>query len=127
MTRPHRSRRFLAPLLAALALAAAAPGAAAQSMEFLRGSPLNHFDKEDVRLMMDNVRRVLASESGAKSGWTNPKTGHSGEAETIGDFSADGMKCKRLRVSNSAKGLQAEMVYPLCDYPHKGWKVRPEK
>ncbi|HET7794362.1 MAG TPA: hypothetical protein VFL64_13345 [Rhizobacter sp.] len=102
--------------------------ASAQSgLGFLKNSPINYFNNEDIRLMRKNVDDLLAKgEQGAKGQWSNPKTKHAGEAEITETFSADGMSCKRVRVINQAKGLKSDASYPLCNYPGKGWRVRQE-
>jgi hypothetical protein len=102
--------------------------ASAQSgLGFMKNSPISYFDSEDIKLMKANAYAVLDSpESDAKGEWANPKTRHSGQAEVIKAFTADGMPCKRLRMTNAAKGVTSDATYPLCKYPGKGWQVRPE-
>ena len=103
--------------------------ASAQSgLGFLKTSPINYFTNEDIKLMKANADSLLESGAeGDKKQWSNAKTGHSGEAELMQSFSADGMSCKRVRVANQAKGLKSDATYPLCKYPGKGWRIRQEK
>lgn len=118
-----------AKLIAGLLILAWVPlTASAQSnLGFLKQGPLNYFTAEDHRLMKSNLDKVLkSSEPGAKEQWTNPKTGHSGEAETTdASTSNDGLPCKKLRILNQAKGLSSEASYQLCNFPGKGWRVPP--
>lgn len=125
-----RTPRRLGPIFAGLLLLAAMPlTASAQSgLGFLKKGPINYFTDEDTRLMKKNLDGVLSSsEPGAKAQWTNPKTEHSGEAETTEvSTSDDGLPCKKLRIVNNARGMTAESSYKLCNYPGKGWRVPPQ-
>ena len=117
------SRGGLLTLALLLPLAAAAQS----SLGFLKDSPISYFNGDDTTLLKNNAYAVLDSKAqGAKGQWSNPKTGHSGEAEVLEAFSADGMACKRLRVANAAKGVKSEATYALCNYPGKGWLVHTE-
>jgi hypothetical protein len=124
----HRlgGKAFTAALLS-LGLALPLAAWAQSGLGFMNDSPLSYFNSEDMKLMRANADAVLGSESAsAKAEWSNPKTKHSGGAEVVESFVADGMPCKRLRVTNAAKGVKSDAVYPLCKYPGKGWRVRPE-
>jgi hypothetical protein len=110
-----------------LALLLPLTAAAQSSLGFLKDSPISYFNSDDTQLLKKNAYAVLDSQAPAAKGqWSNPKTGHSGEAEVMEAFSADGMACKRLRVANAAKGVKSEATYPLCKHPDKGWRVRTE-
>jgi hypothetical protein len=119
--------RALAACLMGLGLGLPLAASAQGSLGFLKDSPISYFNNEDINLMKTNAYAVLDSaEQRAKGEWSNPKTRHSGQAEIMETFAAEGMSCKRLRLANAAKGVTSEATYPLCNYPGKGWRVRPE-
>lgn len=120
-------RRLTLACIAAAGLSAPLAASAQSGLGYLKTSPINYFNNEDIRLMKANVDGLLeAGAEGDKKQWRNPKSGHSGEAEVMKSFSADGMNCKRVRVANEAKGLKSDATYPLCKVPGKGWRVRQE-
>ena len=97
--------------------------AVASNLDFLKTSPISYFNEDDKKLMMDNARSVLdAPASDAKSAWSNPKTGSSGEAQVTGQFtSSTGVLCKQLRVVNRARTLNSVATYTLCRDAERGW------
>jgi hypothetical protein len=99
------------------------PDAIASNLDFLRTSPISYFNEDDKKLMMDNARSVLDSQaSAAKSGWSNPKTGSSGEAQVTDQFtSAQGTLCKHLRIVNRTRTLNSDATYTVCRDPQRGW------
>lgn len=120
------SMRIEASLLG-LALMLPLAASAQSGLGFMKDSPISYFNSEDIKLMKANAYAVLDSAApDAKGQWSNPKTRHSGEAAVIQVFTAEGMPCKRLRMTNAAKGVTSDATYPLCKYPGKGWRVRPE-
>jgi hypothetical protein len=115
----------LTVLAAGLALLLDAAALQAGNLNFLKDSPLRHFSKDDSNLMLKNARAVLdSSAANASQTWRNPKTGASGLAEVKAQFNApDGTPCKRLRVENSAKGIEGEATYTVCKYSDRGWAL----
>jgi hypothetical protein len=99
--------------------------AVAAGLGFLKNSALGHFDQEDVDLMMRNAGQVLESTlPHASQSWSNPKSGNSGAAEVLSTFTgADGVPCKRVRVSNKVKSgnIEDQATYTVCKYPGRGW------
>jgi hypothetical protein len=104
-------------MLRVLVLLLISSTALAGNLSFLQGSTISRFNAEDIDLMMKNADEVLASDAPkAKREWSNPKTGSSGFAEAVGQFTArDGKACKRLRVENRAKDTPVKQAtYTLC-------------
>jgi hypothetical protein len=97
--------------------------AMASNLDFLRTAPISYFNEDDKKLMMDNARSVLDSlASDAKSAWSNPKTGSSGEAQVMGQFtSPQGTLCKNLRIVNRTRTLNSAATYTVCRDPERGW------
>lgn len=111
-----------------VALACYAVGSNAGNYNFLQNSPLMSFTADDNKMFTENTRTVLESTSAnAKSSWSNPKTGNSGEAEVKAQFtSTDGNLCKHLRVFNRSKTAQSEAFYTFCHYQGRGWLVNED-
>lgn len=103
------------------------PATQAANLGFLNDSPMSYFDDEDMRLLREAALKVLEHKSSrAKESWTNPATGHSGQVEGRGAFTAqDGLACRRLRVSNRAQGVEGQATYTVCKDVEKGWLINP--
>jgi len=101
--------------------------ASASNLGFLKDSPLAYFAQNDNAMMLDNARKVLdATAPHAKSAWSNPKTGSSGEAEVLSQFTTeDGTLCKRLRLVNRAGGLEGSATHTVCHDKQRGWVPNP--
>jgi hypothetical protein len=95
----------------------------AANLGFLAKSPISYFQQEDVDLMMKNAYAVLDSpDPNSDKSWTNPKTGASGSAHVVGQFTApDRTPCKRLQVVNKIKNLEGQGTYTVCKYQGRGW------
>jgi hypothetical protein len=124
--RGKRSRR--ASLLVLLVSAVSAIAAHAANLNFLQNSPISYFQPQDTDLMMKNARAVLdSSDPAAKRSWSNAKTGASGWAQAVGQFTAsDGAPCKRLRLMNKFRNMENEATYTVCKYPDRGWVVNTD-
>jgi surface antigen len=105
----------------------AIPATQAANLGFLKDSPMSYFDDEDMRLLHEAALKVLENKSSrTKERWTNPATGHSGQVEGRGAFTAqDGLACRRVRVSNSAEGVEGQATYTVCKDAEKGWMINP--
>ena len=111
--------------LSALLLLALAPGLAlAQNpFWFLDQSPARYFNAEDNAMMTEAVDAVLADDAkGAARTWQNDATGASGSVTAAGRFEDEGRECRRLRLSNRARGEEATSTYDLCRIEGV-WKV----
>jgi surface antigen len=105
----------------------AIPVTQAANLGFLNDSPMSYFDDEDIRLLREAALKVLENKSSrTKESWTNPATGHSGRVEGRGAFTAEGgLACRRLRLSNRAKGMEGQATYTVCKDAEKGWMINP--
>jgi hypothetical protein len=121
-------RRVL-PSLAAAATAwvgvYSAPLPAQGNLGFLKDAPISRFKAEDFQLMRQAAATVLASgERTANQSWENTATGNSGLIEALASFSAsDGRPCKRLRITNRARGIEEASVYVVCRTPAGEWRI----
>jgi hypothetical protein len=105
-----------------------AVAAQAQNLNFLRNSAMSNFQQDDTDLMRKNANEVLdSSDPNAKQDWSNPRTGASGSAQVIGQFTAsDGAPCKRLRLVNRAQQAHSQSTHVLCRYEGRGWILNPD-
>jgi surface antigen len=112
----------LAALLVALAAVGPQP-AVAQQFGLLRGdTALANMTREDAALMTKNYTEALdRNPDGHTSAWTNAATGASGTATPLGEFSEKGMRCRRIEITNSARGASGRGEYRACR-TRDGWK-----
>jgi hypothetical protein len=117
-----------ARLLAVAGVLLFAASTHAQNLNFLKTSPLAQFTQQDVDLMLKNADAALeAKEPQARREWSNPKTGATGSAEILREFTGtDGAPCKRLRVVNKAKSESRDATHTVCKYEGRGWLVNAE-
>jgi hypothetical protein len=121
MSRRYNRSLMLGGLTALLVAASAGAG----NLDFLTRSPVSYFNDEDMNLLRGTVTQVLDDKDAyAKKSWSNPATGNSGQVEGRGGFTtAAGVKCKRVRVTNHAQGVDGQAMYTVCQDPEKGWAV----
>jgi hypothetical protein len=110
--------------VATLLIATSMP-ATAGNLSFLTRSPVSYFNDEDMRLLKEAVLQVLDDKDArAKRSWSNPATGSSGTVEARGAFkTAAGVNCKRVRVTNHAKGVDGDSTYTVCQDADKDWAI----
>ena len=98
---------------------------AVSPLRFLGNSPVAYFQQEDVDLMLKNAREVLDSaDPNARHTWSNPRTGASGSAQVVGQFTtAAGIRCRRLRVFNRARRVEGETTVPVCQRSGRDWVI----
>lgn len=109
--------RHAAVALPSLLRVAVAPGLvlAQNPYRFLDQAPARNFNEQDNALMTGAVDAVLADETkGATCAWQNDATGALGKGTALGRFEDDGRECRRLRLSNRARGEEATSTYDLC-------------
>ena len=106
-----------------IAAAAAAPAAAQNWVALLKNTPAERFDEEDLRMFMDNARKVLAEgKENETSSWENPKTRARGDVTLLRSFESKGRPCKEVRVHNEAQGRKNTSTLSLCQVEGK-WRL----
>jgi surface antigen len=121
----RRVRRPPAPVLALLVtLCVLIPALAAASVYgFLDQGAIRYFRGDDARLMSENLDAVLANPADkVPRDWRNPATGSHGQAEALRTFEHDGMHCRRVRVTNHARGVDGMSTADMCEVDGT-WKV----
>jgi hypothetical protein len=112
--------------IAFLAIAASLPVLAnAAGLGFLKNSPMYYFTDEDMKMLYDTAKTVLNDpDPTAARDWVNPKSKYSGKIESLGAFkSTTGLKCRKVRVSTQAKGIDNVAIYPVCQTADGQWKL----
>lgn len=109
----------------AVCLAAAAFSAAAQSQLYgtLKGTPAEVFDDEDRRLFGEASKKALDEAAVDEVvRWENPKTQSHGELKVLSTFEWKKAPCRKIRVSNEARGRKATNDFNFCHVGEK-WKL----
>jgi surface antigen len=90
---------------------------------FLDQGAIRYFRGDDATLMSQNLDAVLAdtADAGPRQ-WRNPETGSHGNAEVVKTFEHDGMRCRRVRVHNHARGVDDVSTADMCEVDGS-WKV----
>jgi hypothetical protein len=109
--------------------------ALALDLDFLRDTPITYLTETDKVLQRDAALYVLEhTESDATREWSNPLTGFTGRIEGKGDWiSADGQRCRKIKLVAQAKGAESVFVLPLCKdaagewFIGSGLKLSPSK
>jgi hypothetical protein len=96
---------------------------------FLKDTALAYLTDEDRRMQTETALSVLddANATSVKA-WQNPKTGSSGRSESLGNFrSEDGLHCRKLRLSTTAKGIDSLFSFPVCRSAAGEWFIASGK
>jgi surface antigen len=124
----HVRRTVRSPTLAAAMLVASllvATNASAANLGFLARGPMARFNDADMQKLRAAVGEALeAKETGTEVGWSNEKTGASGEITPLRIFDSKKRPCRELKVVNRHKQLQASGVYTLCRQDGR-WRLEP--
>lgn len=124
VTLSHRWLVLTAGLVTVLSMASPMTVSAASGARTLSNMPMGYFDEQDLSMMQEAVIAVLEDENAeATRDWSNEKSGHSGKASSLRAYqSAEGRRCKTLRIDNSAEGYKSSMRYDICLYADGQWR-----
>ena len=113
------SRSHLALLVALLV---AAVPAWAGNLNFLKDAPIGRFNEQDLIIFKQTLIDVLDNGAdGEARRWSNPQTQSGGEIKPIKKFKRGVTPCRRVAISNSAKGVSASGEYNFCKQPTGQW------
>jgi len=116
-----------AALMIVFALAAA-PAAALNPVQILKGGPAEYFNERDLQLFIDTLHKAQdETKPGDPMQWENPETKSRGSITVLEVYESKGMPCKRLRIENQARGRKASGRYNICQVNGKDWKIAPAK
>jgi surface antigen len=114
----------------AVCIAAAALPVSAQSQLYgtLKGTPAEVFNDEDRRLFREASYKALDDAAVDEVvRWENPKTQSHGEIKVLSTFEWKKAPCRKLRVSNEARGRKATNDFNLCHIGEKWKAVSPSE
>ena len=95
----------------------------ASNYSFLNYSAITYFTGKDEQVMVQTVDKALNSvPDGRKISWSNPQSGSWGFVVPSHTTIANGLKCRNLKIFNSAKQVTGESNYRLCKF-NDGWKI----
>lgn len=118
----HRS--VLKFLVGACAAALSAPLLAA-NLWFARDMPISRMNDADRSIMSAAIEETLESVAdGDTRDWSNPETGSGGTLRPLSSSEQDGNRCRRLEVSNQARGLTGRSVLDYCRQADGGWRLQ---
>jgi len=106
-----------------LAAACANPALAQSWVGLLKNTPVERFDKEDLRIFVATSDKALdETPDGQTLSWENPKTKHHGEITVLKSYESKGRPCKDLRVRNEADGRKGDNKLSWCKADGK-WRL----
>lgn len=124
-----RQRIVTRLLVAAVWLTTVAdPGiASASNLGFLKDAPITRFKGADLEMYQSNLNAALEQNAdGDTRRWENPKTGSSGEVAIVGSITRNDKRCRRVRISNHARGYaEAKTDAVFCKEASGLWKLLP--
>lgn len=117
------------PIVALTALCAIASPCLAGNLTFLKGTSFAQLDDTDRALQLEAARQVLESHDGqTQQEWSNAQSGASGRVRSLGIFrSEDGLHCRKVRVSSTAKGVESQFTFPVCKTTQGDWLIASGK
>jgi surface antigen len=99
----------------------------ASNFGFLKDAPITRFTGQDLEIFQSTLYDTLNQNAdGSTRHWENPKTGSAGEIVIVKSFAQDSKRCRRVRISNRARGYaetKTDMVF--CKETTDQWKVSP--
>ena len=115
---------FLKSLGAAWLAAMSAPLLAANLL-FARDMPIAAMNDADLSIMSSAIEETLGSvPDGGSRDWSNPETGSGGTLRPLSTSEHDGTLCRRLEVSNQARGRAARSVLDYCRQADGSWRLQ---
>ncbi|MEW8524751.1 MAG: RT0821/Lpp0805 family surface protein [Candidatus Thiodiazotropha endolucinida] len=93
-------------------------------LHFLKNSPARYFTKQDWDIAKTATRDILEnSELGDSVMWDNPDSGNSGKLTILKAGKSSGKLCKKLEITNRAKGQEGTSNSIFCKQPDGKWKT----
>ncbi|MES9813816.1 MAG: RT0821/Lpp0805 family surface protein [Candidatus Thiodiazotropha sp.] len=93
-------------------------------LHFLKNSPARYFTKQDWEIAKMATRDILEKrELGDSVMWDNPDSGNSGKLTILKAGKSSGKLCKKLKITNRAKGQEGTSNSIFCKQPDGKWKA----
>lgn len=121
-------KSILAKILVSVLFCTVALPVSALNWSWAKDSPASHFTEEDWRLAKDAARTALNDTAdGTTINWENKDSGASGSSTPLKSGTKDGLKCRYMKIQNSAKSIVGETIFLFCQQPDGLWKVKSIK
>jgi len=112
----------------ALLVAALAPAALAQNINFLHRGPVTYLGDVDKQILRDTFNAALSdAEDGETVRWSNPDSGNNGTIEVLDTHEDYGTTCRTVRTFTQASGNEGGGVYRLCLADDDTWQFAPRR
>ncbi len=97
----------------------------ASNLGFLKDAPITRFTGQDLEIFQSTLYDTLDQNAdGSTRHWENPKTGSAGEIVVVKSIAQDSQRCRRVRISNRARGYaEAKTDAVFCKEADGQWKV----
>lgn len=116
---------FFIKFLGAAWLAAMSAPLLAANLLFARDMPIAQMNDADLSIMSSAIEETLGSVAdGDTREWSNPETGSGGTLRPLSTSEHDGTQCRRLEVSNHARGRSARSVLDYCRQADGSWRLQ---
>lgn len=94
----------------------------AQPPMFLRDGPIRYFDDDDMALFKQSLDNALEHQPDNEVlAWHNEKTRSQGSVTPLNTSEQDGMRCRQVVISNTAKGLTRQSQLKFCRQDDGRW------
>ncbi|MEZ5581847.1 MAG: RT0821/Lpp0805 family surface protein [Candidatus Competibacteraceae bacterium] len=121
--------KLTTPIIAIVAFAfiSMSTPAFAVNWTFLENSAVQKFNDQDWQLFSEAGKRALEeTPDGQTVEWENPATSSQGKITPVSTIEKDGMRCRKVKIANSAGGFSGESVFDFCRDPQSNeWKMVP--
>ena len=112
----------------ALLVAALAPAALAQNIDFLHRGPVAYLGDVDKQILRDTFNAALSdAEDGETVRWSNPDSGNDGTVEVLDTHEDYGTTCRTVRTFTRADGREGGGMYRLCLADDDTWQFAPRR
>jgi surface antigen len=93
-------------------------------LHFLKHSPARHFTKQDWEIAKTATKDILENHKFGESViWDNPDSGSSGSLKITKAGKSSGQVCKKVQITNRAKGQEHTSSHMFCKQPDGKWKA----
>ena len=94
----------------------------AQPPMFLKDGPIRYFNDDDLALFKQSLDDALEHQPDNEAlDWRNEKTRSEGSVTPLNTTEQDGMRCRQVIISNTAKGLSRQSQFTFCRQDDGRW------
>jgi len=98
------------------------PPVLAVNWMWLDFSPVSYFNADDWAMFQEAAQKALNEQpDGATATWQNPGTDASGTVTPTRSFEENDQSCRRVEITNRARGFSGTSVFNFCRQPDGRW------